>query len=298
MKPALIIGSTCADVTIYMDHIPHTQEDVHPISQTMSLGGCAYNVASTMRLHGANHTLISPVGGGIYGDFVAKSLKKLEIPVAVRIPEQENGCCYCLVEKDGERSFLSLHGIEYSFQKIWMEHYQADHYDFVYICGLEIEEPTGLFLVEYLEKHPTLQIFFSPGPRGHLIDPKKMKRLFALSPILHLSRPEAFMLSGTQDYKEAAKVLHSYTNNTIIITLGKEGTYCLEANGDAYLIPAVEVVNTVDAVGAGDAHVGSILSYLIKDHPLKCAIAHANKVAAATLSVQGVTLPDNILTLI
>ena len=70
MKPALIIGSTCVDVIISLDHLPKTEENLHPHSQTMALGGCAYNVAAVMRLLHAPHTFISPVGTGAYGDFV------------------------------------------------------------------------------------------------------------------------------------------------------------------------------------------------------------------------------------
>ena len=45
MKQALIIGSTVADVTVRLPHLPVTGEDVIVESQSMSLGGCAYNVS-------------------------------------------------------------------------------------------------------------------------------------------------------------------------------------------------------------------------------------------------------------
>ena len=41
MKPALIIGSTCVDIIIHIDHLPKTEENLHPTSQTMALGGRA-----------------------------------------------------------------------------------------------------------------------------------------------------------------------------------------------------------------------------------------------------------------
>ena len=50
MKPALIIGSTCVDVIINLDHLPRTAENLRPHSQSMALGGCAYNVAHIMGL--------------------------------------------------------------------------------------------------------------------------------------------------------------------------------------------------------------------------------------------------------
>lgn len=94
MKPALIIGSTCVDIIIHIDHLPKTEENLHPTSQTMALGGCAYNVAHMMRLFHAPHTFITPIGTGIYGDYVIHQLTALQIPLSVRVPNQENGCCY------------------------------------------------------------------------------------------------------------------------------------------------------------------------------------------------------------
>ena len=72
MKPALIIGSTCVDVIINIHHLPKTEEDIHPTSQSMAIGGCAFNAAYMVRLLNAPHTFITPVGGGTYGDYVAK----------------------------------------------------------------------------------------------------------------------------------------------------------------------------------------------------------------------------------
>ena len=50
MKPALIIGSTCVDVIINIHHLPKTEEDIHPTSQSMAIGGCAFNAAYMVRL--------------------------------------------------------------------------------------------------------------------------------------------------------------------------------------------------------------------------------------------------------
>lgn len=109
MKPALIIGSTCVDVIINIHHLPKTEEDIHPTSQSMAIGGCAFNAAYMVRLLNAPHTFITPVGGGTYGDYVAKLMTQAGIPIAVRVPEKENGCCYCLVEAGGERTLSLIH---------------------------------------------------------------------------------------------------------------------------------------------------------------------------------------------
>lgn len=295
MKPALIIGSTCVDIIINVEHLPRTEENIRPTSQSMHLGGCAFNVDYIMRLLGSSHTFISPVGGGTYGDYVAKRLKAMGVPVAVRVPDQENGCCYCLVEADGERTFMSYHGAEYTFQKSWMIPYHSDNYSLTYVCGLEIEEPTGINLIEYLEKHTDLEVCFAPGPRGRFISPRKMQRMMELHPILHISEQEARDLSGLSDYQEAALALQNLTHNTVIITLGQRGTYCLEKSGNHYTVPSIPAKKVADTIGAGDAHIGTIIACLIKDLPLKKAISYANRVAAAVVGIQGASLPPELL---
>ena len=291
MKPVLIIGSTCVDIIINIDHLPKSQENLRPTAQSMALGGCAYNVAYMMGLFHAPHTFISPVGGGTYGDYVYRELKKQGWEVLIHLPDQENGCCYCLVEASGERTFLSYHGVEYSFCKEWMEDIPVSDYSMVYVCGLEVEEPTGIQLVEYLEEHPGLELCFAPGPRGVHIQKELRGRLFALHPVLHINELEAKTLSGCHDIFTAADTLQKITHNTVIITLGERGTYCLEKDGSAYTVPGAPVT-VVDTIGAGDSHIGTILACLTKDMPLKKAIETANRVSAAVVGVKGASLPE------
>lgn len=295
MKPALIIGSTCVDVIINIDHLPKTEENIRPRSQTMSLGGCAYNVASILRLIQVPHTFITPVGGGTYGDFVAKQMQALGVPVTVHVPEQENGCCYCLVEASGERTFLSIHGVEYTFRKSWMEPYPADQFGLAYVCGLEIEEATGTSLIEYLEENPGLEVCYAPGPRGIHIGPEKTSRMMKLHPILHINEQESLALSGMADYESAAHALQASTHNTVIITLGAQGAFCLEKDGTSYTIPSIPAETIVDTIGAGDSHIGAIIACLTMDLPLRQAIAYANQVAGSVVGVKGASLPPKLL---
>lgn len=295
MKPALIIGSACVDVIIHIDHLPKTEENIRPSSQSMALGGCAFNVAWIMHLLKAPHTLVSPVGGGSYGDFTAKELKRLGIPVHIRIPDQENGCCYCLVEATGERTFLSVHGVEYTFQKSWMEPFPTDRYGMAYVCGLEIEEATGTNLIEYLEEHPELSVCYAPGPRGAKISPEKTARMMALHPLLHINESESLQLSGESNFRDGARRLQKQTQNTVIVTLGAQGAYCLKADGSDFLVPPAACPQIADTIGAGDAHIGTILACLTRGLSLEAAIAYANKVSAAVIGVSGATLPPELL---
>lgn len=290
-KKIMVIGSTCVDIIINIDHLPRTEEDIHPSSQSLALGGCAYNVASMIKRFGAPVTLISPVGTGFYGEFAAKELENSGFPVTIRVPDRDNGCCYCLVEAGGERTFMSYHGAEYTFKKEWMDILGTSCYDMVYVCGLEIEEPTGPELICYLERHPARELFYAPGPRGIRIGREKAERLYALHPILHINEPESKELSGCDSVKDAAEKLFSLTGNTVIITLGEHGAYCRERSGQSYYVDGVPAV-VVDTIGAGDAHIGAVMASLSLGKSLRESLRIANHAASLVVGVKGASLTE------
>ena len=166
MKNALVIGSTCVDVIIRIDHLPRTEENLHPDSQRFAVGGCAYNAANVLMRTGAPTTFVTPVGGrGVFGDFTRRALVALGAKDYVELPDDENGCCYCFVEEGGERTFVSYHGAEYRFEGSWFESLDAADYAAAYLCALEVEEEGGENLLSFLEGHPELPVWFAPGPR-------------------------------------------------------------------------------------------------------------------------------------
>ncbi|MBD9218749.1 MAG: carbohydrate kinase family protein, partial [Clostridiales bacterium] len=129
MKKVLVIGSTVVDIIIRLNVLPTTGVDINLRWQKMSLGGCAFNVSQAIAYFDVPYVLFSPIGTGIYADYVAKELAKINVPRAELNPEEPNGCCYCLVEDDGERSFICEHGAEYRYKKEWFDELNPDDFD-------------------------------------------------------------------------------------------------------------------------------------------------------------------------
>lgn len=294
MKNVLVIGSTCVDVIIRLDHLPKTEEDLQPEGQTFQVGGCAYNVANILQRAKVPLTFITPVGGrGVFGSYVKKKLDELLLSDYVYLPEQENGCCYCFVEKSGERTFVSCHGVEYTFDSKWMQPYRDKRFDYGYVCGLEIEEKTGDALIDYLETAPIGQIIYAPGPTGVRIPQQKAERMYALRPIMHLNASEAMALGSADSVAAAARNLLAKTKNTVIVTLGKQGVFWLEPDGRSHTMMGVSG-EVVDTIGAGDSHIGTTLLGLCRGLSLTDSLTLANRVAAAVVATYGATLPDDV----
>ena len=75
----MCIGSTCVDIILELDFIPKASEDQNLKSQTMRVGGCAYNVASILQQAGAEPLLVTPVGlDGVYGAQTVDAVKRYQ----------------------------------------------------------------------------------------------------------------------------------------------------------------------------------------------------------------------------
>lgn len=286
MKKVFVIGSSVCDVIINIKRIPSRGEDENIISQSLNIGGCAFNVAYMLNFFHVPFDLFSPIGKGIYGDYVRDVFIKERIPILLN-SEDNNGCCYCLVEKNGERSFICEHGAEYFLKKEWFDTIDASIYDYVYVCGLEIEEYSGDYIIDFLEFHRHLKIIFAPSPRINHIDKNRMNRLLALSPILHLNDKELLEYTNMTSIEEASCFLYSITHNLIIVTLGENGCYYFDGNHHYFdSIPT----KVIDTIGAGDSHIGTIIAMLYNHCSLDDCMIKANEIASKVVNQKGARL--------
>jgi sugar/nucleoside kinase (ribokinase family) len=298
MKQTLVIGSTVVDVLLSVPAVPRRGEDVNITASEYRIGGCAYNVFKILQLLESPALLCSPVGRGVFGGMVKKHLEKEGLEAFVSL-EEENGCCYCLVEPDGERSFLSRHGAEYRFSRSWMEGIDYSQTGSVFICGLEIEEPTGDEIIDFVYEHPELELFFAPGPRIKHIQKEKTERLFSRrdsngnGPLIHLNQTEAYRFTGKRTLDEAAGFLAGKTGNSLVITLGSHGCYCLDKSWQEGRHVQGFPVKAVDTVGAGDAHCGALIARLKEGMGLEEACLKANRIGAAVVGIKG-AVPDKL----
>ena len=289
MKKVLVIGSTVADVIIRLDKLPTTGGDVNVRGQKMSMGGCAFNVSQAIAYFDVPYLLFSPIGTGIYADYIRKEIAGMEVTRAELNPDEPNGCCYCLVEDDGERTFICDHGTEYKFKEEWYKNLDPDDFDCAYICGLEIEEDTGDFIIDFLE-NSHIPFYFAPGPRINEIEKRKMNRIFSLNPILHVNKTEAVTFTETDSIYNAAEKLTDMTENTVVITDGENGSFCLSyTDRKRYEAPAFKA-DVVDTIGAGDSHIGTFIAQRQLGKSIEQALIEANRISSLIVQKEGARL--------
>jgi sugar/nucleoside kinase (ribokinase family) len=234
------------------------------------------------------------VGGGVYGGMVRDWLAAGGLAPFINLDE-DNGCCYCLIEADGERTFLSLHGAEYRFSRSWMADLDYSQIDSIFICGIDVEDPSGSEIAAFAREHPGLDLYFAPGPRIRHIPPDRLDALLrprapgGLGPVLHLNLAEARDFTRRDSPQAAGEALFRITRNDVVITLGAQGCYYRGREDGEGFKPGLPVT-PLDTVGAGDAHCGAVIACRKAGLPLPAACEKANALGAAVTGVRGATV--------
>ncbi|MCD8037464.1 MAG: PfkB family carbohydrate kinase [Clostridiales bacterium] len=180
------------------------------------------------------------------------------------------------------------HGTEYRFKKEWFDALDKDEFACAYICGLEIEEPTGDVIIDFLSESK-IPFYFAPGPRINEIEKYKMNRIFSLNPILHVNKREATTFTGTETIREAADKLFELTENDVIITDGDNGSFCLDKCGNWYACEAFKA-EVVDTIGAGDSHIGTYIAQRMLGKDITVSLTEANRIASLVVQKEGARL--------
>ncbi|MFS0782025.1 PfkB family carbohydrate kinase [Bacillus sp. 1P06AnD] len=285
---SLLIGAAVVDIIMRIPKLPEKGGDIYCSGKHVTVGGCAFNVANILRGFNVEYSLLVPVGEGMNASIVRKGIEENGHQILIYDPEMDNGQCLCLVEDDGERTFITTLGIEGHFKKEWLETIMGSDYENIYFDGYQMCSDGAASIVEWLEKQADKRLFFAPGPVIQSIDKELMERICALHPIVHLNEREAQLFTGQTEIESAVQQLFNHSQNKLFVTLGAEGT--LFYDGCEMMRIEGESAAAVDTIGAGDSHVAAIMAALSLGYNDIQACSIANKVAAKMVQTEGPTL--------
>lgn len=291
----LVIGAAVVDLVINTESLPKTGEDVIGKLEKTIVGGCAYNVRQVMHHFDVPNTLFTPIGKGPYAQFIRTEFMKRGIPVILDDDSMDNGWNISFVEKDGERTFLSIPGLETCWNPLWFERINLSDYSFIYLSGYELEGLSGDVLVQGIinKKAAHAKIIFDPGPRAAFLSRSVLEAILRPGTIVHCNQSELSMLYSTGDrhsqnfVEKAADALHALTREAVVVTLGQEGCYYQDQHGNGYV--STKKVKVVDTIGAGDSHTGAFISGLTYGLSIEEACRLGNEVSAEVVQQTGGT---------
>lgn len=286
----LCIGAVMVDLVCQMPSFPNPGEGMVADRVDKVLGGCAFNNARAISQLGGECFLMAPVGKGLYADFVRNRLHEYGIDAFEASDEIDNGACMCVVDPSGERTMLTMPGIDRHFKDAWFDSLDAYTFSAAIVGGYEVEGEGGESIVRFLEANPQLTLYYAPGPRINGVGMAKTGRINALHPIWHLNDQEAFAYTGVSSLEPAARAIYEECRNAVIITAGSDGSCVFD--GISFSAIATNPLSVVDTVGAGDAHIAAVAAARCAGHSWSSALALANRVSGAVCCVSGATLSD------
>lgn len=242
----LVAGCCTVDQIVHVESLPKSQDSLCIDKSIFRLGGCAYNVACAIK----DCTFVSTCGQGLFADYVRNEIMKEDFEVCLPFKKGENGYCLCLVEPNGQRSFVAYHGVEYTYDVDVL--CDLDGYDYTYVCGMDLEEDDSI--LGYLENAST-QIFFACGPRLKYIGKDLVERILKLHPILHMNAKELKEWTNLS-LEDGMRFLYEQTSNVVIVTDGHRGSYAYD--GLLHFVKS-DSIHCLDTTGAGDHHAGICL---------------------------------------
>lgn len=283
LKKIIVVGSSNTDMVIKADHFPIPGETILGGNFFMFPGGKGANQAVAAARLGGQVTFIAKTGNDILGEQAINQFRKEGIDTNFIITDtnQPSGVALITIDNKGENTIVVAQGANGTLtpkdvQKAVGEFEQAN----LVLIQLEIPLDAVVHAIK-LAKQFGKKVILNPAPARQLPD-ELLSELFMITP----NESEAEILLGYEikdivAVKAAAKKLYEKGVANVVITLGSDGAYVYNADGEQHI--TTMKVETVDTTAAGDVFSGALAVAISEGKSLKDAVVFANR--AATISV-------------
>lgn len=287
-------GNAVVDVVLEVPSLPERGGDVLA-ARTWTTAGGGFNVMAAAARQGAAVVYAGAHGTGPYGDQARAALRAEGIEVLQQPrTEQDTGFVTCLIDAEGERTFVTSPGAEATLRPADLRDLEPAPDDILYISGYSLMYPSNrAALSAWLpEINPTATVIVDPGPLADQIPAQTLRLMLARADWWSCNQREAALLTGHRDPADAARTLGKLLpRGDVLVRTGADG--CLLFHGSTLQTVPGYAVDAIDLNGAGDAHTGAFSAALLRHLDPRTAARHANAAAALATTVRGpATAPD------
>jgi sugar/nucleoside kinase (ribokinase family) len=295
-------GGLLADLVVSVDAVPERGADALARDFTQTIGGGFAVVVAARRL-GMPTALAGVLGSDAIGDAARRALA--DEGVELLFPEPRaggSGVCLVLVDAGGERTMVTVQGVESRVQSEDFDAVSAGPDDYVYINGYELLYPHATGLVNWVRRVRPDRLVFDPGPLIAEIDPATLDPILAATRCLSLNAAEAAALTGEHDPATAAVAAlrrigmagdDAPGQRGVVVRTGAEGCVVTQGDGEPRAVPAFPAA-AVDTTGAGDTHVGAFVAALARGLDSVEACRWGNAAAAHVVASPGQVSPPRL----
>lgn len=270
-------------------------------------GGAPANVAVAARRLGATSAFIGQVGDDAFGHFLIETLDQegvetrgMRLDLAARttmafiaMPD-EHSAEFVFYRNPGADMRLRAEALDRELlQQARVFHFGSislidEPSRTATLTALQLAKAAGAFISFDVNYRPSL--WPQPEQAGELI-----RSMLPQVNLVKVNEAELALLSGRNDLDTGSAALLGHGLDLAVVTLGPQGSYFRIAGGSQAV--AGFPVNTVDAIGCGDAFTAGLLTRLITGAnwrekltvaQLSPVLRYANAVGALTATRQGV----------
>ena len=288
----LQLSGVVVDLVHQVDHLPAVGEEVETPTFQMTAGG-GFNAMVAARRMGVTVTYRGVLGTGPLAEIVTSGLfaEGISLSSAKRAPIDQ-GSCAVIVDRTGERSFITHHGAEREIDLTHLASLHVQSCDYALLTGYSLYKPRSaaafLSWLPQLLRPPLM--FFDPGPVVADIDRNTLEKAMVQADWVSANADESKVLTGVSDPSQAATML-ARGREGALVRRGAEG--CWVHHGGKCVHVAGFPVDAVDTNGAGDTHDGVFIAAMIRGFAAVDAATIANAAAAlSTTRIGPATSPD------
>ncbi|HCV5138812.1 TPA: ribokinase [Staphylococcus aureus] len=285
----VILGSTNVDQFLTVERYAQPGETLHVEEAQKAFGGGkgANQAIATARMQ-ADTTFITKIGTDGVADFILEDFKVAHIDTSyiIKTAEAKTGQAFITVNAEGQNTIYVYGGANMTMtpEDVINAKDAIINADFV-VAQLEVPIPAIISAFEIAKAHGVTTVL-NPAPAKALPN-----ELLSLIDIIVPNETEAELLSGIkvtneQSMKDNANYFLFIGIKTVLITLGKQGTYFATKNQSQHI--EAYKVNAIDTTAAGDTFIGAFVSRLNKSQDnLADAIDFGNKASSLTVQKHG-----------
>ncbi len=255
-------------------------------SFTPKPGGAPANVAVAAKRFGAKTAFIGKVGKDIFGFWLKEVLENEGVDTSGVVFDNEARTSLTFIgmpdEQHAEFVFYRNPGADMRLTKkdlniSLLENSKALHFDSLSLThqnykdatllAIQIVKRVGGFISYDVNYRPTMW-------HSSMAAIQAAKEMISLSDVIKLNDTELELITGEKDPKQGGHAILEMGGKLALITLGEKGAFYITNAAEGYL-PAFKV-DTIDAIGCGDAFLGAILQQLTQYTSLEEALMHKN----------------------
>jgi fructokinase len=254
------------------------------------LGGAPFNVAWNLQAFGSRPIFISRVGEDQLGEKIRTQMQHWNMDISGL--QTDNKHATGTVD-------IALHNNEPTFDIVAnsaYDHIAADampdlQASMIYHGSLALRNDNNRSALRSLKQRTQAQVFMDVNLRDPWWKTQDLHEMMSGARWIKLNENELAMLSneGGSLHEQARHLADKYSLELVIVTLGGEGAFALDPDGNMHQVRPTANIEIVDTVGAGDAFASVCMLGIENKWEIGEMLQRAQQFASAIVGLRGAT---------